>query len=314
MCSSRSRCAPPSLLQRPASPTNSSPAPVAMASPRLLLPGKLAGSRGRTSLCSPMARCAVLPIRPFRSTNGARKSMAACGWCMPPAFGVVGPVRCVSSVNGVAQQRQSRARSASCCIQWWSVRRRSCGVIGVEGSIGGPASSSCATNGWRSRCSRQVPRSPALPHRFPVLSGPIRGSTGKSGWLAMRRLSPLDRSRSSSLASQNPLPLRSVWPARKMALFLPFLFLGQVCLSEGTPAGLFSSRALAVSSLRPCVALLPLWFCSLTGHMGGPARFSLTRELLPSSARSLRIPWDPRRDPVLAALLAGCAFVARSCR
>jgi hypothetical protein len=28
--------------------------------------------------------------------------------------------------------------------------------------------------------------------------------------------------------------------------------------------------------------------------MGGPARFSLTRELLPSSARSLRIPWARR--------------------
>ena len=157
--------------------------------------------------------------------------MAACGWCMLPAFGVVGPVRCASSVNGVAPQRQSHGRSACCCIPWWSVPRRSCGVIGVEGSIGRLASSSCATNGWRSRYSLQRPRSPGLPHRFPVLSGPSIVSAGKNGSLAMSLLSPLDRSQSSSLASQNALPPLSVWPAPKMALLMLCLSLGQVCLS-----------------------------------------------------------------------------------
>lgn len=71
------------------------------------------------------------------------------------------------------------------------------GVIGVEGSIGRLASSSCVTNGWRSRYSLQRPRSPGLPNRFPVLSGLSIVSAGKNGSLAMRLLSPLDRSRSS---------------------------------------------------------------------------------------------------------------------
>ncbi len=97
------RSAPPSLLRRWPQPTSSSLPPAGMASPLLLPPSRLAGSPGRTSPSSPMARCTVLPIRPCRFTNDARKLMAACAWCMEPASAGVVPVRCESLVNGMAQ-------------------------------------------------------------------------------------------------------------------------------------------------------------------------------------------------------------------
>jgi hypothetical protein len=190
------------------------------------------------------------PSDPFGppTTQGSRRQPAAGGCRQHSQLSTLSAARAVSMEwrgNGKTAPGQREAR-----IQWRSARCRFSGGIGVEGIIGGPASSSCATKGWRSRCRRQRPRSPFLPHRFPGLSGPILGSTGKSGWLAMRRLSPLDRSRSSSLASQDILPLRSVWSARKMELLVPCLFLGQVCLSERKPLLSFPVGSPLFSSLR----------------------------------------------------------------
>jgi hypothetical protein len=98
------------LLRHDPRLTSSSPAPVAMASPRLPHPGKLIASPGRTSSSSPMARCAVLLIRNFRLTSGAGRPMGACAWCTPRAFAVVALVPCANSANGMAGRRQSRGR------------------------------------------------------------------------------------------------------------------------------------------------------------------------------------------------------------
>jgi len=63
--------------------------------------------------------------------SGVEKPMEACAWCMRPASAVVVPVRCASSVNGMATPPQSRARSACCCILSRLVLPR-CGYAGLE--------------------------------------------------------------------------------------------------------------------------------------------------------------------------------------
>ncbi|GHO90089.1 hypothetical protein KSF_001370 [Reticulibacter mediterranei] len=73
-------------------------------------PGKQVASQARIFLFSPMARCGVLLTRGWSPMSNVEKLMAACAWCMEPAFAVVVPVRCANSVNGMALQRQSRAK------------------------------------------------------------------------------------------------------------------------------------------------------------------------------------------------------------
>ncbi len=88
-------------------------APLPPRAMRLLMwacPGKRAASRARTFLSSLMERCVVPPTSNFLHMNTVEKLMGACASCMGPASAVVVPVRCVSSVNGMGEQRQSRAR------------------------------------------------------------------------------------------------------------------------------------------------------------------------------------------------------------
>jgi len=77
---------------------------------RWACPGKLGVSRAKTSLSSPMGRCGVPMTRNCFRMNTAEKPMAVCAWCMVPAFAVVVPARCGSSVNGMVLRRQSRVR------------------------------------------------------------------------------------------------------------------------------------------------------------------------------------------------------------
>jgi hypothetical protein len=118
-----------------------------------------------------MGRCvAQLPRSCCRMSN-AQKSMAACAWCMEPAFVVVVPVCCTSSVSGMATPRQSRLRSVCCCIpsRWvsapllwydWSrrVHRRACQQLvrhqRLEMSLSPPATSPPIAEAILSRAQR----------------------------------------------------------------------------------------------------------------------------------------------------------------
>ena len=66
------------LLQHRPKPTRSSPSPVAMASPRLPRPGKLAASQGKTLPSSPTGRCTVRLAKRCAQPSSAAKPMAVC--------------------------------------------------------------------------------------------------------------------------------------------------------------------------------------------------------------------------------------------
>jgi len=112
-------------------------------------PGKRGASRAKTFLSSLMELSAVQQESLFTPRNGVQKPMAVCAWCMRPASAVVVPVRCVSSVNGMALRRQNRARSVCCCIRSRWVLPRCSGAIGAVESTGALVSSSCDTNASR---------------------------------------------------------------------------------------------------------------------------------------------------------------------
>jgi hypothetical protein len=73
-------------------------------------PGKLVALPAQIFPSNQMGRCvALLEARSCRM-NTAEKPMAACAWCMVPAFAVAVRVRCASSANGMATQRLNRVR------------------------------------------------------------------------------------------------------------------------------------------------------------------------------------------------------------
>ena len=199
-----------------------------------LPPSKWGVSPEPTFLSSPMGRSGVQRGSRLLLMSGAGKPMAACVWCMAPAFAVVVPVHCAHSASGMAAPPQSRARSACCCIRSrWGLPRCS-GGIGVGGFIVAPASACCATNGWRSPCRR-----PCLPSHVtqrascPGPSGPILACRGKHGWRAMPGLRLLTGPPSSSPVSRKPSPRSSACRQRKVALAASARpLLGQAYLSE----------------------------------------------------------------------------------
>jgi hypothetical protein len=143
------RCASPNLLRRSPLPHRTQLPPQAMLLLRWACPGKRAASRGKTLLCSPMARCVAPLARSCCPMSTAEKPMAAYAWCMGPAFAVVVPVGYVSSVNGMGVRQQSRGRSVCYYIRSRWVAHHCSGAIGAAESTGAPASSSCDTNAWR---------------------------------------------------------------------------------------------------------------------------------------------------------------------
>jgi len=94
-------------------------------------------------------RGAVPQGRSLLSRSGAGKPMAACVWCMPPAFAVAAPVRCVSSASGMAAPPRNRARSVSCRIRCRWVLLPCSGTPPAAESIDGPACGSCDTSASR---------------------------------------------------------------------------------------------------------------------------------------------------------------------
>ena len=135
------------LLQHRPKPTRSSLSPVAMASPRLPPPGKLAASEAQDFALQPdgTLRCPANQTR-IAHTNGARKPMGVYAWSMPPASAGVVPVPCASSVNGMAALPRSPARSASCCIRSSSALPRYSGATGAGERTDAPVCNSCDTN------------------------------------------------------------------------------------------------------------------------------------------------------------------------
>jgi len=81
-----------------------------MAHPPPPRPGKRIALLELNFLSSPMGHCIVQQAARLHSRSGGKRLMGACGWCMPPAFAVVVPVSCVSSVSGKAAPPKSRAR------------------------------------------------------------------------------------------------------------------------------------------------------------------------------------------------------------
>ncbi len=75
-----------------------------------LPPGKLVASRVKTFHSSLMARFVVQQASRFLPMSGVEKLMAACAWCMRPAFAAAAPALYASSVNGMAARLRSRAR------------------------------------------------------------------------------------------------------------------------------------------------------------------------------------------------------------
>ena len=146
------------------------------------LPGKQDASLVKTFLSSPMGRCAVQQARSLSAQERRRELMAACVWCMRPAFAVAARVRCASSDNGRATPRPSRAREVACCIPLLWVSLLSFGVTGVGDNIGEHARS-CTANAWNSRGSRICPPTQhSLRQRSLVPSARIIVSVGKSDW------------------------------------------------------------------------------------------------------------------------------------
>jgi hypothetical protein len=101
-------------------------------------PGRLAASRARTLLCSPMERCVARLPRSCSCMSNAEKPMEACASCMEPASAVVVPVCCASSASAMATPQQSRAREVASCIPSPSEVRLSSGMTGAGDSIGEP--------------------------------------------------------------------------------------------------------------------------------------------------------------------------------
>ena len=73
-------------------------------------PGRLAASRVKTLPFNPMARCAVRLANRWLRMSGAEKPTGACVWSMRPVSGVVVPVPCASSANGMAGRRPNRVK------------------------------------------------------------------------------------------------------------------------------------------------------------------------------------------------------------
>ena len=71
--------------------------------------GKLAASLAQTFLSNQMGRSGAQQGSRFTPMSGVEKPMAACAWSTRPAFAVVAPARCASSVNGMAPPPRSRS-------------------------------------------------------------------------------------------------------------------------------------------------------------------------------------------------------------
>jgi hypothetical protein len=146
---SQLRCAPPGLLLPSPLSHRTRLLPRAMLPLRWACPGKRTASLVKTFLSSRMGRGAVPQGRSLLSRSGAGKPMAACVWCMPPAFAVAAPVRCVSSASGMAAPPRNRARSVSCRIRCRWVLLPCSGTPPAAESIDGPACGSCDTSASR---------------------------------------------------------------------------------------------------------------------------------------------------------------------
>ena len=72
--------------------------------------GKRGASQEPTFLSSQMGRSAVQQESLFTSRSGKAVPMAVCAWSMRPAFTTAAPVRCASSVNGMATRPRSLVR------------------------------------------------------------------------------------------------------------------------------------------------------------------------------------------------------------
>ena len=131
------------------SPSPHTALPRAMLPHRWDRPGKRVASPVKTLLSRPMGRCGARLPRPCCPMSTAEKPTGVCVWSMEPASVAAVPVSCVSSVNGMAVPRPSRARSACCCTRCRWALPRSSGVIGAAESTGVPACNSCATSAWR---------------------------------------------------------------------------------------------------------------------------------------------------------------------
>src|SRR5581483_9229459 len=69
--------------------------------------GKRIASLAQTFLSTLREPCAVQQGRSWFARSSVEKPMAACASSLVPAFGVVGPVRFASGVNGMVLRRQS---------------------------------------------------------------------------------------------------------------------------------------------------------------------------------------------------------------
>ncbi len=72
--------------------------------------GKLAASLAQTFLSNLTGRFGAQQGSRFTSRSDVERPMAACAWCMRPAFAIAAPALCASSVNGMAARPRSRAR------------------------------------------------------------------------------------------------------------------------------------------------------------------------------------------------------------
>src|SRR5439155_21258620 len=94
----------------------------------------------------------------------------------------------------------------------------------------------------------------------------------------MRVLPRLTKSRSSSSASQQALPSRSVGRRRNPVLTaVGFLLLGQACFSEWRLMASFPGCSSILPYLLPFLLSIPLVLPSLTGAASGSERLSLLR-------------------------------------
>jgi hypothetical protein len=139
------RSARPNLLL-PSHLPPSLPLSLAMLPHTWACPGKQLAFRARTLLFSLMGPCGARLRRNSSHMNTAEKPMGACVSCMEPAFAIVAPAHCASSVNGTAALPKSHARSACCCILSRWAPHRYFGGTGVAENTGAPVCSSCDTN------------------------------------------------------------------------------------------------------------------------------------------------------------------------
>ncbi len=101
---------PPHSEQAATRPASSAPASGYGSPTTATRLGRRVASRGKTSLSSPMERCAVQQESLFTLRSGVERLMGVCVWSMRPAFAVVTHVRCANSANGRATTPRSRAR------------------------------------------------------------------------------------------------------------------------------------------------------------------------------------------------------------